>query len=117
MEFIARDIPRSVPTPMGEPFIANNAASPPDEPPAVRRVFHGFDVRPKTLLIVSSHSKVWGTLVRQWIIAPRDSSSVTKTAEAGEMKPILETNPGQGSVKLRVSERDRATATRKIYPW
>lgn len=47
--------PMSVPTPSGLPRRAMSAPSPPEEPPGVMYLFHGFVVRPKTWLYVSPH--------------------------------------------------------------
>ncbi len=45
----------SDPIPSGLPFIAINAPSPPDDPPAPKVRFAGLRVRPYTRLKVSDH--------------------------------------------------------------
>jgi len=47
------DWPNSDPHPIGEPFIAMSAPSPPDAPPADNNRLYGFIVRPMILLQVS----------------------------------------------------------------
>ena len=69
----------SVATPSTLPRMAASAASPPVEPPAVHDRFHGFSVRPKTLLCESAVIIVCGRLVLTYSTAPASMSISTRT--------------------------------------
>ena len=74
--------PRSEPSPSGESPAEIAAASPPDEPPAVRSAFHGLTVRPKTRLSVSHQRANSGRLVLASGTAPAAFSRATAVASA-----------------------------------
>ena len=101
----------SVPTPRALPCMAMSAPSPPEEPPAVRLLLRGLVVRPKTRFIVSSHydasgrwlvyhiyidfeeertSRVWGTFVFTYGIAPAWSRSSTIELSCSAVRPTKE---------------------------
>jgi hypothetical protein len=51
------DPPTSVPIPTTDPPDAINAASPPDDPPGTRSLFHGFKVTPNNYNQARVHTR------------------------------------------------------------
>ncbi len=94
----------SAPRPMGLPPAAMIAASPPVEPPAMRRVSQGLRVRPYTLLADSSHSPHSETLVVPSTMAPAARSRATWGASSSATMSLRATTPAvQGSPSTAIS--------------
>lgn len=91
--------PISVATPILLAPKAINAASPPDDPPAVNPRLNGLTVRPKTLFTVSAIIIAGGTLVLTYKTAPASRSISTRIlfsvagCAANEERPMVESFP------------------------
>src|SRR6185312_5259970 len=69
--------PPSLPVAIGPHPVATATADPPDEPPGVRRGFHGLRVTPESGLSVTAFQAKSGMVVRAYRIAPASRNRAT----------------------------------------
>src|ERR1044072_4416751 len=74
--------PKSLPVPSHIWPAASAAAVPPEEPPGVKRVFHGFRVTPNTSLYVLPPAANSGVFVFLTMSAPHDSRRCTTMSDS-----------------------------------
>src|SRR3954469_1458720 len=82
------DPPPSDPVASGTIPAAMAAALPPDEPPGVRLVSHGFRVVPKAGLSVWGFHPISGVLVLPTTMAPAARSRATSTESVATGRPL-----------------------------
>lgn len=85
--------PISVPKPNADEHDAISAASPPLEPPTVRRTSYGLFVWPIKLFRVSCQRFTSGIFVVAIIIAPAFLASATHSASSLDVVVLRESNP------------------------
>src|SRR3954451_12044186 len=98
--------PKSFPVPSQTWPDARAAAVPPEEPPGVKRVFHGLRVKPNTSLYVLPPAANSGMFDFPMTSAPQASKRCTAISDVGDMRsakivePIVQRTPSTSTLSL-----------------